>query len=154
MKENQQSEYEEVNLMDYVKVIIKRRKLIAQIFVISVIIAGVISFMMPKIYKISTSLNIGYSITQDGLMLIESPDNIISKINNDVYGVSIRNKLNISESSYPKIKAENKKGTELLNITIESSDTNQAQNILKAMNDLIINEHQKKIKLQKELTEK
>ncbi len=42
---------DEINLYDLWKNIMKRKKLIFWIFIISIISAGIISFMMPKIYR-------------------------------------------------------------------------------------------------------
>jgi len=144
-------EYEdEIDLMDYVKVIIKRKRLILTIFLGSAIVAGVFSFMMAKVYKIDTSLEVG----RIGSSMIEAPGQVIEKIKGDVYGIFIREKLEILEQDYPKIKTENPKDTRLMNIKIESSETEKAKNILKKFNSLILAEHQEKIENKKELIEK
>ena len=106
-------EYEdEIDLMDYVKVIIKRKRLILTIFLGSAIVAGVFSFMMAKVYKIDTSLEVGRIDSS----MIEEPGQVIEKIKGDVYGIFIREKLEILEQDYPKIKTENPKDTRLMNL--------------------------------------
>jgi len=147
----QQVYYEdEIDLMDYVKVLIKRKGLILGVFLGAVIVAGVLSFLMPKIYKIDTSLEIGKIAGE----VIEAPEQVKEKIDGDVYGVLVREKLKIPQEKYPKIKTENPKGTNLVKIEIESARTEQAKNILEEMNELILEEHQEKIKVKKELLEK
>jgi hypothetical protein len=42
---------DEINLYDYLKTIAKRKRLIIGLFLASIIIAGIISFIMPKIYR-------------------------------------------------------------------------------------------------------
>jgi capsular polysaccharide biosynthesis protein len=142
-----QAEYDEIDLMDYVKVIIKRIRLILAVFLAMTIAVIVASLVMPKIYKIETSLEIG-SI---GGAIVEVPSQIVEKINNDVYGILVRQELGISEDKYPKIKTENPKDTNLVTISIESDKTQEAKNILGDINNLILKEHEEKIQKKKEL---
>jgi len=145
---------EEINLMDYVKVLLKRKWLVIACFVFFVLVAGVISFMMPKVYKIETVLEVGRiqkETENDPEQLVESPTQLLGKIEGDVYGIRIRQNLNISEQKYPKIKAENPKDTNILVISIESADAEQAKQILMEKNSLIIADHEKIIETKKEL---
>jgi len=141
------TEYDEIDLMDYVKVIIKRKWLILTIFLGSAIAAGVFSFIMPKVYKIDTSLEIG--TVAEGT--VEDPTQVKEKIDGDVYGIFVREKLEIPKEKYPKIKIENPKNTRLMNIKIESSETEKAKDVLEEINNLILAEHQKEIKVKIDL---
>jgi len=157
MEEEKISTGDEINLMDYVKVILKRKKLILSWFLGLVIIAGIFSFLMPNVYKIDTSLEIGRTektieITQG--QLVESPVQLVNKIEGDVYGVRIRNELDISGLEWPKIKVENPNETELVRIIIESKEPEKAKDILEKINNLILEDHQKIIDSKKELLEK
>ncbi len=139
-----QTEYDEINLMDYAVVVLKRKWLIFGIFLIAVIAAGIFSYFAPKIYEIDTSLEIG----KIGETIIEKPLQIVEKINNDVYEISIREKLGIQEG-YPKIKAEDIKNTNLVKIKIESDNPGLSKRILEEMNNLILAEHQEKMEKKK-----
>jgi len=129
---------EEIDLMDYVKVILKRKWLILEVFVAAAIIAGVFSFISPKVYKIDTTLEIGKIDNE----LLEQPAQLIEKIKGDVYQSFIQEKLNLSEEKYPQIKAENPKDTNLIKIEIESERPELAKNILAEISNLILKEHQ------------
>ena len=156
MEEPIQTEYEEIDLMDYVKVILKRKWLILVIFFGAAIAAGIFSFLMPKVYKIDTSLEVGIIERATGAtseQLIESPTQLVEKIKGDVYGIFAREKLGIPEEKYPKIKTENPKDTRLISLAIESAEPQQAKNILEEINNLILAEHQEKIKVKKGLLE-
>ena len=142
-----QQEYEEIDLMDYVKVILKRKWLILAVFFGAAIVAGVFSFLMPKVYKIDTSLEVGQIAGE----AVEVPGQVVEKIKSDVYGVFVREKLQIPEEKYPKIKIENPKDTNLITLVIESAKPPESKNILEAINNLILAEHQEKIKTKKEL---
>jgi len=137
---------DEIDLMDYVKVILKRKLFVLVLFLAAVFAAGVFSFLSAKIYKIDTFLEVG--------RLIEPPTQLVRKIEGDVYGVKVREKLDVSEEEWPKIKVENPKDTNLVIIAIESAKPEKAKNILGEVNDLILAEHQEIIKTKKELLEK
>jgi len=139
---------DEINLMDYAVVILKRKWLVFGIFLMFVIAAGVFSYFTPKIYEIDTSLEIG----KIGKAIIEKPMQVVEKIENNVYESSVREKLGI-EGGYSKIKAEYIKNTDLVKIKIESENPELSKSILEEMNNLILAEHQEKIKTQKELIE-
>ena len=149
MEEPIQTEYDEIDLMDYVKVLLKRKWLILAIFLSAAIVAEVFSFLMPKVYKIDTALEIG----QAAGVPIEDPGQVVEKIKGDVYGIFVREKLGIPEEKYPKIKTENLKDTRLISLAIESAEPQQAKNILEEINNLILAEYQEKIKTKKELIE-
>jgi uncharacterized protein involved in exopolysaccharide biosynthesis len=146
-EEKIQTEYEEIDLMDYVKVIFHRKWFILIIFLGAVIIAGILSWYLPKVYKIDTSLEIG----NVGGELIEKPGQLVEKIKGDIYGIPIREKLNIPEKEYPNIKAENPKDTNLITLEIESSKTQQAKTILEEIDNLILKDHQRGIESKKTL---
>jgi len=139
-----QPEFEEINLMDYVKVLLKRKWLILVVFLGAAIAAGVFSYLMPKIYKIDTFLEIGTT---------EVPIQVVEKVKSDAYGVLIREKLGIPEEKYPRIEAENPEDTNLITIKIESGEPQQAKTVLEGINDLIIIDHQERVKTNKELIE-
>ena len=149
MEEPIQTEYDEIDLMDYVKVILKRKWLILAIFLSAAIVAEVFSFLMPKVYKIDTVLEVG----QAAGVPIEDPGQVVEKIKGDVYGIFVREKLGIPEEKYPKIKTENLKDTRLISLAIESAEPQQAKNILEEINNLILAEQQEKIKVKKGLLE-
>ena len=149
MEEPIQTEYDEIDLMDYVKVILKRKWLILAVFLGAAIVAGIFSFLMPKIYKIDTSLEVG----QIAGAVVEEPGQVVEKIKGDVYGIFVREKLRIPEIEYQKIKTENPKDTRLIKMAIESASPPKAKNILEEINNLILAEHQEKIKVKKELIE-
>ena len=155
--ENEKQFEDEIDLMDYVKVILKRKKTILFWFFGLAIIAGIISFVMPKVYEIDTALEVGILEKASGTndeQLMESPTQLVGKIDGDVYGIKVREDLNILEEDWPKIKTENPKGTNLVAISIESKETEKSENILKEINDLILGEHQDIINVKKDLIEK
>jgi len=49
---------DEINLRDYINVIIKRKKIILTVFFVSIITTAVFSLMMPKVYQATTLIMI------------------------------------------------------------------------------------------------
>ena len=120
---------EEINLMDYIKVILKRKWLILKIIVGAIIVVGILSLVMPK-YKVDTILEVG--VTEDTL---EAPNQLVEKLKNGNYNEAIKTKLNIKK--LPKIGVSNPKDTKLIIISITSSNPEQAKKIL---NKFLIND--------------
>jgi len=137
-KEKQFGYEDEIDLMDYVKVIFKRKWLILVIFLVAVIAAGVFSYFVPKIYKIDSSLEIG----QIGGQVVEAPEQVVEKINNGIYGW------------FPGIKVSNPVNTNLIKIEAISKESQKTKKILEEINELILAEHNNKINSQKNLLEK
>ena len=146
-EEKQQFE-EEINLMDYVKVMLQRKRLILGCFLAAAIAAGVLSFLLPKVYKIDTALEIG--VVEK---VVEDPIQLVGKIEGDVYGIKIREALQIPEAEWPEVKVENPKGTNLVTGAIESSEPEKAKQILEEGNRLILADHQKFVEIEKKLIE-
>lgn len=131
---------DEINLIDYVKVILKRKVFILTVFLLAIIIAGIFSFLSPKVYKVDTVLEIG--TFAEGM--IGSPEQLVEKFNVGAYKILTMEKLDISELAYPNIKTSNPEGTNLIIREIESTDTERAKLILKEANNLILADHRQK----------
>lgn len=69
MREKNPELEQEINLRDYIDVIIKRKKVILSIFFASVILASIASFMMPKVYQGTALIMITPSRVQNVLSL-------------------------------------------------------------------------------------
>ena len=95
---------EEINLIDIIRVLIKKKNTILGVFLFSILLAVVISFALPKQYKSSFVLEIGSL----GENLIDTPTNIKSKVEIG-YVHSAMLKLNIPEEEFPKVEVENPK---------------------------------------------
>jgi|LGVE01.1.fsa_nt_gb LPS O-antigen subunit length determinant protein (WzzB/FepE family) len=88
---------DEINLIDYLKVLWKWKWLIIAGTLICAVAAAVISLQMPKIYEISTVIEPGIAGVKDdgGFMYIDSVANISGKINGDVYNRKIQKALHL-----------------------------------------------------------
>ncbi len=126
---------DEINLIDYIKVVIKRKWLILGITLTAVLIAGIASMVSPKNYEVSTTLQIGN--TTD---ILESTAQVAEKIKSNAYKNLLEEKLNIE--NLPEIKTETPQNTNFVSIIIETDNPEQAKQILDEINSLILLEHQ------------
>lgn len=148
--ENKNREYccDEVELMDYVKVILKWKWFIAILFVSAVGTAGVVSkFVLPDIYEVQTILEIGS--VRGGL---ESSVQVVEKVNENAY-------LALTDMDFlsSDIKAECPEGTDLVQISAETSNAERTKTILSEINQLIVSSHREEFEkrtkeIQKEIT--
>lgn len=126
---------DEINLIDYIKVVIKRKWLILGITLAAALIAGMISITLPKTYEVTTTLKVGN--TTD---LLENTTQVAEKIKSNVYKDLLEEKLNIE--NLPEIKTETPQNTNFVSIIIETDKPEQAKQILDEINSLILLEHQ------------
>ena len=59
MTDKPEYQNDEINLMDYIKVIIKRKMTIIGVLIICVVASTIVSFRMPKVYQINSTVRIG-----------------------------------------------------------------------------------------------
>lgn len=145
-------ETEEITLVDYIKIIIKRKKLILFCFSIGLIIGGVLflfesensSEAVPTVsnvvktakqekYKVRTLLMMGG--------ILDDPLEVAGKVNAGVYG------------DYSGLNAITFEGTRLLRIEIITTNKDEAKQFLEDLNKAIVADHTNQTKLRKEDTE-
>lgn len=144
---------EEINLIEYIEVLLKRKNMILTIAISTMAIAIIFTiffFYFQYVYQINTILEVGHMEE----FVPEAPNQLAQKIRNDNYGEAIRAKLEISQVEYPDMRSweiSSPQGTRLLILTIKTGNSEKARAILAELNRLIIEEHQEKFGLQKNI---
>lgn len=140
MAEERQVEHleDEIDLRDYIRVILKRKKVILAVFFVAVITATIVSFLMPKIYETTSVIQIG---SIDGLLINkqEAKEILLSNI----FLEPIIKELNLVVS--PKqlnIKIEDIGDTNLLRIKVEYPDPDKVVKINMAVANSFISQSQ------------
>ncbi len=131
---------DEIELIDYLRVLWKWKWMIIMITFVCMVAAGVVSFMMPKIYKVSTAIEPSIiGMDENGSPIhLDSSENIKAKIESGIYNSRILKNLNIDpRETQVKFKAANPKGTNLINISSEWTQDQMATGI-KALEQLLI----------------
>lgn len=126
---------DEIELMDYLNVLWRKKWLIILPTLFCVIAAGVISFLMPPKWEIDAIVQPSKFLVQTGesgfeeLVFIE-PKQIAGQINGASYNSLIAAELNMDIRSFPSIKAVNLGETNLVRVSIRAQDVKRAKSIL------------------------
>jgi len=129
MKEN------EIEFIDILNVIWKRKWLILIPTLFSIVAAGVISFLLPPQWEVDAIIMPSKFLIQiEGGPLKEvlpvELEQIAGQINQAVYNNIIAAELNMDIRKFPKLRAENIKDTNLVQISVKSKDIEKAKLIL------------------------
>jgi len=132
-------EYEdEIELMDYLNVIWKKKWLIILPTLFCVIIVGIISFRLPHIWEVDAIIQPSkfFVQTEGGQfeeVLVVSPKQIAGQIGQQSYSPLIAAELNMDIKKFPKLKAENLRDTNLVRVSVREEDTEKAKLILSSL---------------------
>jgi len=132
-------EYEdEIELMDYLNVIWKKKWLIILPTLFCVIIVGIISFRLPRIWEVDAVIQPSkfFIQTEAGTfseVVVVSPKQIAGQINQQSYSPLIAAQLNLDIRAFPKLKAENLRDTNLVRVSVRENDTEKAKLILSSL---------------------
>ena len=127
-------EEQEVDLRDYIKVIIKRKRLILTVFFVAVITTAIVSFIMPKTYETTVTIENGY-IGEETIIKKEDVREII--FSQEILEVAIEETgINIDVSKLRrKLEVEDLKGTSFFKVKVRDSDPVQAKQIAEAISE-------------------
>ena len=93
-KEMQEIYEDEIDLREYINVVIKRKKIILVIFFLSVISSAIISFLMPKVFEASAIVRLGGTPA----LLISKPNAIEELQSNKIIGLVLK-RLNLNNNT-------------------------------------------------------
>lgn len=133
MENQQYLQEDEIDIREYVNVIMKRKKLILSIFFTAVVITAIMSLLMPKIYEITSTIQLG-SVNE----LLIKKEEVKEIILNQNSLLAIINQLGLKtevERFRKEIKIDNINDTDLLSISITYPGIDTALKI----NDAIVN---------------
>jgi len=128
----------EIELIDYLNVLWKRKWLIIIPTFLLVVAVGIYSFLLPKQWEIDAIIVPSKFLTQTeqgtfAEVVVVDPKQIVSQINQATYNILIATELNLDIREFPKLKAENIRDTKLVRVTIKEEDVEKAKRILSAL---------------------
>jgi uncharacterized protein involved in exopolysaccharide biosynthesis len=137
MEQNTQ-EKEEVDLIEYLNVLWKRRWLIIVPTVLLALIAGVVSFLLPPVWEVDTVIQPSKFFVQSVAgtfteIIVVDPKQLAGQINQRSYERLISAQLNLDPRKFPGLKAENPRDTKLVRVSIQTTETEKAKAILNAL---------------------
>jgi len=142
---------EEIDLREYINVLLKRKGIIILIFLIAVITAAMVSyFVLTPVYQSSATFAVALVDDRPVLNISESLEIMSSNLILDE--VIKEMNLNISASALKsRIKAENLKGTNFIKVTAEANSPEEAKELVENTIEVFIeqsqSEYKEKIKL-------
>lgn len=125
----------EIEFIDFLNIIWKRKWLIILPTLFLVTVAGIISFLLPQLWEVDAIIEPSQILVQsvDGRFeefTFDDPQQITRQINEGAFKELIANELNIDLRNLPKINAENFRETELIQISVREKDVKRAKLIL------------------------
>lgn len=143
----------EINLMDLLNAIKKRKWLIIIPTFLIVIIVGIYSFLTPKSWEInSIFVPSKYIIQTQSGNLVEvittQPKQIAAEIAQGSYNNIIASKLNLEIASFPRLDAENINETNLVKVSLRLQDRAKGKQILLALFNQLKSELDEKVKIE------
>jgi len=146
---------QEIELRDYINVLVRRKKLIISITLVAVLVSGLLSyFVLPKVYEATTTFlvanpNIGTSAPASSFEQAVNPVTFMTNPSIATYSELIKRpsflETIISENGFSKeltpvalsqsINITNPKDSNLIIVKVELSDPEQAYKIAKAISE-------------------
>ncbi|MGB8951770.1 MAG: Wzz/FepE/Etk N-terminal domain-containing protein [Candidatus Aminicenantales bacterium] len=128
----------EVELMDYLNVIWKRKWLIIIPTFFLAIAAGVVSFLQPPQWEVDAIIQPSKFFTQTEAgqfeeVVIVDPKQIAGQINQETYNMLISAELNIDSREFPKLKSENLRDTKLIRVSVRDNNVTKGKDILTSL---------------------
>lgn len=136
---------------EYVRVVLRRKKTILFSMVVFLIIGALVLFLSPKVYEVRTTIEIGETSNNGVKEIIESQAQISQKLRNDVYQREVWKELGLLETDAPRITINSPFSTNLVSISVKTSDVTFGQAYLSRINEQIIKSHDNLIESQQEV---
>ncbi|MGQ9631382.1 MAG: Wzz/FepE/Etk N-terminal domain-containing protein [bacterium] len=141
-------EEREVDLRDYIRVVVKRWKVVAIVFVAAVLTSAVVSyFFLPKVYEARATIEIGYYYGGGRFFPLEDVNAFINRFSDGDYEFlgKIAGKMNRPLS--PKdvrdmVKAEAGRGERMVNVTVRGTKPEEISDLARAILDVVMAEHE------------
>ena len=142
--------FEEINLMDYVEILWKRKWLIIIPTLFISIAVGIWSFLRTPVWEVDAVIQPSKFISQTEQgqfveVLVADPKQVAGQINQESYKAIIAGEMNIDLRVFPGIKAENLRDTKLVRVAVRDTDINRASKILNSLFHLLKSDFDRKI---------
>ncbi len=144
----------ETELIEYIEIVLKRKRVVFFIFLLAIIITGLVSYLNLKAARETVTTVSVIEIGTVGNRAIENPIQLVRKINNQNFDSLIKKRLNLDTSFSLDIKASSLIHTNLVKLERTSKNPEQDKKILETLDKIILEGHQKELNTQKEILEK
>ena len=142
------SDYEEIDLKDVVKILIKRKKMIFGLALAGAAIVAALN-LQSVAYRAEAVMEIGSLASKScdngagiDLISVESPLAVKEKIERGIYGAIARQKTGIAMA--PEVKVSYVKETNIINLTVENSHPEKLKEYLSFFCEEVFEDHRQK----------
>jgi len=144
---------DEIELIDYLNVLWKRKWLIIIPTFFLVVAVGIYSFLLPKKWEIDAIIVPSKFLiqTEQGAfneVVVVDPKQMASQINEAAYNSLIAAELNLDIREFPELEADNIRDTKLVRISIKEKDIEKAKQILHSLFNHLKRDLDKKIEVE------
>lgn len=118
----EQTQEQEINLQDYINVLLNRKRLIAGVFLLITIPFVVFIFLQPSVYEAVMIIEpSSASVSSSGSpVYIDTPQNIRIKIQEKIYNARVLKKLNVDSKKFPlQFKATQPENSSMIKVTLD-----------------------------------
>ena len=124
---------DEISLVDLAMILVRRKRMIAVITTLIIVLAIIATFLAPKSYTFTTSIEIGSQIIGGTVKPFESPETLLAKIQNAFIPQVLNEKrqTNPDDKTKYKIKASIPKSSVI--IVLEIKGTEDEADLLKSL---------------------
>lgn len=146
-------EEKEIELIDYLNVIWKRKWIIIIGTVLCMIVAGAVSFLVKPVYEIDAIIQPGKFFVENEAgnleeFVVEDPQQIADKVRHKSYDALIAAELSTNVAEFPELKAENIMNTLLTRLWIRNHDVKLSKKILDSLIVLLKRDIDEKIDIE------
>lgn len=150
MHQQEEIELEGIDLMEYIETAWKHRWQIIIPSVVLAVLAGLASFLLPKVWEVEAIIVPSKFLVQTDNgdfkeVLVAPPMQVAGLINEGAYNGVVSAGQNIELQNFPKIKAENIRNTNLVRISIQEKNPQRAKEIVLSLYDHLKSDFDKKI---------
>ncbi|MDH4196080.1 MAG: Wzz/FepE/Etk N-terminal domain-containing protein [Candidatus Aminicenantes bacterium] len=137
-------------LIDFLTTLWHRKWLIIATTLALIVVAAVISYLMPPVWQVQMILQPAKFLSQNQNgqfvdVVMTDPRQIATAINQRSYDDALATELKIAGPQFPALRAEHLKDTKLVKVTATTQNADQAVVVLRALFELIKNDLDKKI---------
>ncbi len=146
-------EKKELELIDYLNILWKRKWIIIIGTLLCMIITGIVSFIIKPVYEVDAIIQPGKFFVEDQSgnieeIVVETPEQIANKVIHKSYNAVIAAQLNVREEQLPRFRAENIRDTLLTRIWVNEEDISLGKRILQSLLEFIKEEMDEKIEVE------
>jgi capsular polysaccharide biosynthesis protein len=150
MLQQEEMGFKSIDLMAYVNIAWKRRWQIIIPTVVIAVLAGIVSFLLPKIWEVDAIIIPSKFLSQTAAgefkeILVAPPAQIAGQISQRTYDNLIAAELNIDPRAFPRINAENLRNTNLIRVYVRGKDPHRGRMILLSLFNHLKSDFDKKI---------